>query len=211
MGAALFERDLEIRTGSTFLEAGPERALVIDGPAGIGKTAIWRALLETAREGGYQVLASTATSAEVRLTFVGLADLFGPVADDALVHLPAPQARALEVALLRAHADEPSEPYAVAAGVLTALRGLAARQPVLIAIDDIQWLDGASAEAITFAARRLSDESVRFMLTRRPRKPTQLERALGADLRRLTVGPLSLDSMRRMLADRLCLTLPRHV
>ena len=162
MAVALFERDLEIRSGRTFLEAGRERVLVIDGPPGIGKTAIWRALLENAREDGYLVLASTASSAEARLTFVGLADLLGPVADDALVHLPTPQARALEVALLRAEAEDPSEPHAVAAGVLSALRGLAARQPVLVAIDDIQWLDGASEEAITFAARRLSNESVRF-------------------------------------------------
>jgi hypothetical protein len=60
-----------------------------------------------------------------RLTFAGLADLLRAVADEALPQLPAPQARALEVALLRADAASPSEPRAVAAGLLGALRALA--------------------------------------------------------------------------------------
>lgn len=211
MGVALFERDLELRAGRTFLEASPARALVIDGPAGIGKTAVLRSVIEIARGDGHLVLECTADSAEVRLTFVGLADLFGTVADEVLDQLPTPQAHALEVALLRADAESPGEPHAVAAGVLSTLRALAERQQVLVAIDDIQWLDGASAEAITFAARRLSSSRVRFLLARRPRTPTQLERAIEPDLTRLSVAPLSLGSMRRMLKDRLGLTLPRHL
>jgi DNA-binding CsgD family transcriptional regulator len=209
---ALFGRDPEIKAGRAFLDAGPARALVVEGPAGIGKTAVWRALIEIARTGGHLVLEGIGDSAEARLTFVGLADLLGTVADETLPHLPAPQAHALEVALLRAEATAaPSDPRAVAVGVLSALRALAARGPVLVAIDDIPWLDGASADAIMFAARRLRDERVRFLLTRRPRVPTQLERVLAPELTHLNIGPLTLGAMRHMLADRLGLTLPRQL
>src|SRR5215472_6018804 len=211
MDVALYGRDRELRAGRAFLAVGPAHALVVEGPAGIGKTAVWRALIEIARTDGYVVLESIGEAAEARLTFVGLADLLGAVADEALPHLPAPQARALEVALLRAEAVSPSEPRAVAAGVLGALRALAGPRPVLVAIDDIQWLDGASADAVAFAARRLNGEPVRFLLTKRPRAAGQLERALGPGLERLNVGPLSLDAIRHMLADRLQLTLPRHL
>jgi predicted ATPase len=207
----LYGRDAELQAGRAFLAAGPAQALVVHGPAGIGKTAVWRALTEIARTDGHLVLASTGNAAEAQLTFAGLADLLGAVADEALPHLPAPQARALEVALLRAEAASPSEPRAVAAGVLGALRALAGQRPVLVAIDDIQWLDGASADAVAFAARRLNGEPVRFLLTKRPRAPGQLEQALGPGLERLGVGPLSLGALRHMLADRLQLTLPRHL
>ena len=71
--------------------------------------------------------------------------------------------------------------------------------------------DRASAEAVTFAARRLRDERIRFLLTRRPHAPSLLERALAPALARLEVGPLSLDAIRRMLAERLGLTLPRQL
>lgn len=208
---ALFGRDLELNAGRAFLAAAPARGLLIEGPAGIGKTAVWRALLEIARTGGYLVLESIGDAAEARLTFTGLADLLGTVADEALPHLPAPQARALEVALLRADAAAPCEPRAVAAGLLGALRALAGSLLVLVAIDDVQWLDEASADAVTFAARRLDGEPVRFLLTRRPRAPGQLERALGPGPQRLNVGPLSLGAIRHMLSDRLQLILPRHL
>jgi DNA-binding CsgD family transcriptional regulator len=235
MDIALYGRDAELQAGRAFLAVGPAHALVVEGPAGIGKTAVWRALTEIARTGGHLVLESTGDAAEARLTFAGLADLLGAVADEALPHLPAPQARALEVALLRAEAASPSEPRAIATGVLGALRALAGQRPVLVAIDDIQWLDGASADAVAFAARRLNGEPVRFLLTRRSRAPGQLERALGEGLEgaldqglegalgegleralgvglvRLNVGPLSLGAMRHMLASRLQLTLPRQL
>jgi hypothetical protein len=189
---ALFGRDPELKAGRAFLTAGPARALLVEGPAGIGKTAVWRALLEIARADGYLVLESIGDPAEARLTFAGLADLLGTVADEALPHLPAPQAHALEVALLRTEAASPSEPRAVAAGVLGALRTLARCRPVLVAIDDIQWLDGASADAVTFAARRLGGQPVRFLLTRRPRPPAD-----GAAAARRVGGDGRMGAVRR--------------
>ena len=82
---------------------------------------------------------------------------------------------------------------------------------MLVAIDDIPWLDRASADAVAFAARRLREERVRFLLTRRPRAASLLERALAPTLQRLEVGPLSLGAIRRMLSERLGLTLPRQL
>ena len=137
----LFGRERELEAGSGFLEAERARGLVVEGAAGIGKTAVWRALLETARAGGYRVLACIGDAAEARLTFVGVADLLEEAADEVLPQLPVPQARALEVALLRVEAPAaPGEPRAVAAAVLGALRALASREPVLVAIDDVPWL-----------------------------------------------------------------------
>jgi DNA-binding CsgD family transcriptional regulator len=183
---------------------------VVEGAAGIGKTALWRALLDTARTDGHRVLVCVGDPAEARLTFVGLADLLGEAADEALPLLPGPQARALEAALLRADpAAAPSDPRAVALAVVGALRSLATSHPVLVAIDDLPWLDRASADAVAFAARRLRDEPARFLLTRRLGATSALERALAPELERLTVGPLSLGAVRHMLAERLGLTLPQ--
>jgi DNA-binding NarL/FixJ family response regulator len=210
-GPELFGRDRELEAGRRFLEGDGARGLVIEGAAGIGKTAVWRALLDAARDDGYLVLECIGDSAEARLTFVGLGDLLGESVGEVLPRIPAPQARALEVALLRVDAaDSPSDPLAVAAGFLGALHTFAAQGPVLVAVDDVPWLDPASAEVVTFAARRLRAGDVRFLLTRRPRTTSSLERALEP-VERLDVGPLSLGAVRRMLVERLGLTLPRHL
>ena len=145
------------------------------------------------------------------MSFTALIDLFDGVGADTLAGLPAPQARALEVALLRREpaADAP-EPGAIALGVLNGLRALAAAGPVLVAIDDLQWLDPPSAEALGFAARRLDGAPVRFLLARRPRRVGPLERALGRGaLARLDVGPLDLDATRGLLAGRLGVSVSR--
>ena len=208
----LFGRDRELAVGRRFLDDDQARGLVVEGAAGIGKTAVWRTLVEAARADGYLVLECVGDAAEARLTFVGLADLLAGVVDDVLPRLPAPQARALEVALLRAEAaDSPSEPPAVAAGFLGALRLLAERRPVVVAIDDVPWLDRASADAVGFAARRLRSEPVRFLLTRRPRARSQIERVIGPELERLQVQSLSIGALRRMLVARLGLTVSRHL
>ena len=75
---------------------------------------------------------------------------------------------------------------------------------MLVAIDDVQWLDPPSADALDFAVRRLEGETVGFLLAKRPGIETALESALERRaLGRLEVGPLSLGATRRMLSERL--------
>src|SRR5262249_4122888 len=130
-----------------------------------------------------------------------------------LAPLPQPQRHALEVALLRAEASSnPPEAHAIAVGFLNALRSLAGRTPLLVAVDDVQWIDEASGDALAFAARRLELENVAFLLARRPGRASPLERALGErGSERIEVGSLSIGATRRLLASRLGLSLPRHV
>jgi hypothetical protein len=118
---------------------GP-RALLLEGEAGIGKTTLWLETLRAARRNG-RVLASRASEAEAKLSFTLLADLLHRVSDDVLGDLPPPQRRALHAALLIEEAVGGVRPdaRAVSLGVLGALRSIAARGPITLAIDDIQW------------------------------------------------------------------------
>lgn len=188
-------------------------ALVVTGEPGIGKTTLWDAGLDRAREEGLLILSARASGAETRLSFAALSDLLHGLDMEEIPDLPAPQRHALEVALLRAEpAGEPPEPRAIGSGLLNALRALAGRQPLLVAIDDVQWLDPPSADALGFAARRLRDDPVRFLLTKRTGTASALERSLERDgLKQLRVDGLSAGAVRRLLFERLGLTLPRRV
>ena len=188
------------------------RALVLWGGPGIGKTTVLEAGIAAARERGLRVLAARPAGSETRLSYAALGDLLDEVDGEALAAVPDPQRRALEVALLRADpAGAPPDTRAVVVGVLSALRVLAARDRLLVAVDDAQWLDSDSAHALAFAARRLSGDPVRFLLATRTAGSFDLERALAPGVKRLAVGPLSLGATRRMLFERLGLTLPRRV
>src|SRR5581483_5086113 len=182
-GARLAEGRLVGREGQLaavqeFLsERAGSRALLVTGEPGIGKTSIWEVGLALAGAAGMRVLKARATEPEAQLSYVALADLLEEVESSELAGVPAPQRRALEVAVLRTEPGEaPLEQFAVAAGFTAALRLLSARGPLLIAVDDVPWLDRSSAEAITFAARRLAGRPVAFLLARRPGKPSDLER-----------------------------------
>src|SRR5947209_6163170 len=143
-------------------------ALVLEGEAGIGKSTLWLAGVEHARTRGLRVLSSRPAEAERSLAHVGLGDLFEDVLDDVLPALAAPRRRALEVALLRKEeSGDPVDHRALAAGVRDVLQMLSDRQPVLIAIDDLQWLDASSASALAFALRRLAENEVLVLLARR--------------------------------------------
>ncbi len=137
------------------VRTAPPRALVLDGEAGSGKTTLLAAAIEEAAGRGYRVLSAQGTESEATLSFAAVGDLLAPVVDDVLPTLAAPQQRALEVALLLrpARAGSPQR-RAVGVAFLGTLRVLAAASPVLVAVDDVQWLDGASASAIEFAAPR---------------------------------------------------------
>jgi DNA-binding CsgD family transcriptional regulator len=119
----------------------------------------------------------------------------------------------LEVALLRAAPSATAvEPHAIALGFLNGLRALAADAPVLVAIDDVQWLDRSSADALAFVARRLQGERVRFLLARRSGRGSELERAFErATVSAMQLGALSLGAIRRLLSDRLGLSLSRQL
>src|SRR6266511_3546186 len=99
MGAVLVGRDPELVRAREFLDgvAHGARAFLVEGEAGIGKTAVWQAVLADAEAAGYRTLSCAGDQAEARLSFVGLGDLLGAVDDEALGALPGPQREALEV------------------------------------------------------------------------------------------------------------------
>ncbi len=180
-------RDQERLVVRFFLEQRFEpTALVLRGEPGIGKTTLWEAGLALAAERGLRVLVARPSDAESEHAFAGLIDLCEGLDLDGL---PAPQRSALEVALLRREPDGAApEPHAIG----LALRGaLAAAAPVLVAIDDVQSLDAPSAEALAFAARRLLDAPVGFLLARREGADSPLEHALAErSLATIDLGPL---------------------
>ena len=141
------------------LDDGP-RAVVLEGEAGVGKTALLRRALEVAGDAGWRILSSAPAASEARLAFAALGDLLDPVIDDILPSLPRPQRRGLEVALLRGDSDlgeEPIDERTIGVATLSALRLISAGAPLLLAIDDLQWVDASSAAALRFALRRLRD------------------------------------------------------
>jgi tetratricopeptide (TPR) repeat protein len=178
-------------------------ACLLEGEAGIGKTTLWRYAVDAAAGRGYCVLTSRPVEAESQLSYSGIGDLLEESALPVLGDLPAPQARALEAALLlRDPGDASPTARAVAVAVLGILRLLAAAAPVLVAVDDIQWLDRSSAGALSFVGRRLQPERIGLLLAAR----TPLAAAglgvtfdrspVGDGLHRVRLGPLSPGALR---------------
>ncbi|MGN6869269.1 MAG: AAA family ATPase [Solirubrobacteraceae bacterium] len=211
--APVVGRDAELaRLGSFVRDASPGAALVLIGGPGIGKTTLWEAGIEAARASGARVLSARPGGSAAQLSFGGLIDLCDEFEEGDLAALPGPQRRGLEAALVRADtANETAPPMVIALGLLGVVRAMAAEGPVVIAIDDLHWLDPPSAEVLTFVARRVDEARVAFLLARRPERVGALEAVLArAAIERIRVGPLSLGAVRRLLFDRLGLTLSRH-
>jgi DNA-binding CsgD family transcriptional regulator len=211
--ARVVGRESELGVLDRFLDdVSSGRSLVLTGGPGIGKTTLWEAALHDAGERGLRVLSARASTAEAQLSFAALIDLCDGVDTGALTGLTPPQRSALEVALLRAEPQgTPPEPHAISLGFLNLLRALAAHAPLLVAVDDIQSLDSPSAETLAFVARRLAGERLGFLLARRGDEPSPFERALArGTLERLELGPLSFGAARRVLAERMGLTMSRR-
>ena len=203
-------RDGELRCLHEFLDRpNPElRALVLEGEAGIGKSTVWAAGVAAARERGFQVLSSRPAEAERGLPHVVLGDLLEGVVEEMLPTLSAPRRRALEGALLVDRAlDEVLDPRALGVAVRTCLRRLAEQRPLVLAIDDIQWVDSSSGNVLAFALRRLNAERMLLLLARRldeRREGLEIEDAVEADaVERLPVGPLSIGATRLLVQTRL--------
>jgi DNA-binding CsgD family transcriptional regulator len=210
MAAQVFGRDAELEAVGAFLGAlpGSPGAVVVAGAAGAGKTTVLGEGVRLAAGRGFTVLKTFPARGDFRLAFAGLADLLEPCLDAVIGELPPPQARALRVALLLAEAPaHPPEPRLIAAAFRTALGVLARSAPVLVVIDDVQWLDLPTRAVVGFAVRRLEHEAVGLLCAQRTAGPgEELPLELGrARLRAevLTLGGLSIGALHRMLRVRL--------
>jgi DNA-binding CsgD family transcriptional regulator/DNA polymerase III delta prime subunit len=206
-------RDEELAVVADFLAATGSlpRVLLIEGEPGIGKTTVWRHAVEEGGAGGYRVLSTRPARSEAQLAFAGLTDLLEGSFDEVLPALPPPQARALRVALLLDDpAATPADPRSVAAAVLGSLRHLARQESLLVAIDDVQWLDPSSAAALDFAFRRLTEERIAVSLALRTDEASTS--SLGVDEARtvrVKLRPLTLGALHRILVSHLGLALSR--
>lgn len=142
---------------------GRSSALLLRGEAGIGKTSLLR--YAVGRSGGMQLLAARGIESESELPFSGLSELLRPLLGG-LDGLPGRQAAALAGALALGPPTG-ADPGAVAAATLSLLAAAAADEPVLAVVDDLQWLDTSSAEALVFAARRLDLEAAALLFAER--------------------------------------------
>ena len=186
--------------------------IVVEGPPGIGKTTVWRHAVDAARDRGFQILEAAPAEADAALGFSGLGDLFDGLSADALSGLPDPQRRALGAALFVSDSvDAPFEVEALPRAVLGVLRRLAVAGPVVVAIDDEQWLDRASGRVLAFALRRIRDERICVLLSRRtdsdgPLWPTVRDRSETVEL-----DGVDLPATRRLLGGVLMGKIPRRV
>ncbi|HUC26087.1 MAG TPA: AAA family ATPase [Streptosporangiaceae bacterium] len=174
------------------MRSGRAGALVLRGEAGIGKTALLDAAEETAA--GARVLRVTSVESEAELPFAALHALMRPALAEIGV-LPERQAMALRSAFGMADAAV-ADRFLVGLAVLSLIAELAEDQPVLLLVDDAQWADRASADALVFAARRLHAERAAVLAAAR-------DEPSGADLpglRELRLGGLDRLSAERLLA-----------
>ena len=168
MNADLIGRAAELEAVDRFLERARDglASLLIDGDAGHRQDGHLARRHRTGRtSGGARVLRSAPAESERTLTLGGLTDLLSDVTDAELASLPAVQRHALEIAVLRA---EPSgqlpDQRTLSVATATLLRQLASERPLVLAIDDAQWLDDASAAILAYAIRRLVDRGVGVLL-----------------------------------------------
>jgi DNA-binding NarL/FixJ family response regulator len=205
-------RDGEVASLRRFVATPPAplRGLVLEGEAGIGKTTLWRLGVAEARAAGWTVLVARPAEGERLLPYAGLGDLLEPVLGRHGGGISPAQRDALDAALQRSRWGAPADRIAVSRATLALVRATAAVAPALVAVDDVQWLDPPTAQALEFALRRLGDEPVAVLVTRRRREPgaPDLERAMPA-LDVVTVGPLDVTALDELLRERLGLQLPR--
>jgi DNA-binding CsgD family transcriptional regulator len=188
--------------------------LVIAGEPGIGKTTLWLDGVTRARELGFRVLSTRADEAESVLAYAAVADLLEDVEPEVLAGLPDLQRVAVDRVLLRTGTDGPPTDHRITgSAVASVISALAARQPILLAIDDAQWLDVSSQAVLAFAARRLTGR-VGVLLTGRahssePDPAEWLQLRTPDAVNRVRVGPLSLGALHTMILERFGKAFPR--
>ncbi len=190
-------------------------ALVLQGEAGIGKTTIWHAALELAGQRSIRVLRARPAQSERRLSYAALTDALESTWDEVRNLLPEPQRAAMEAALLRAETETPADIRTTATAFVSVLRLLAEEHPVVVAVDDVQWLDPASEHVLEFAARRLPMRAGILVALRTSsghddRLPLELDRlAPPTRAEQMHVGPLSVAALHHAIRRSLGAAPPR--
>jgi len=145
------------------VRAGDGRALVVRGEPGVGKTVLLDYL--ASRASGCRVVRAVGVQSEMELAFAGLHQLCAPMLDHA-ESLPAPQRAALRTAFGLSAGPVPDR-FLVGLAVLGLLSEAAGERPLICVVDDEQWLDHASAQALGFSARRLAADPVGLVFAAR--------------------------------------------
>jgi hypothetical protein len=183
----LFGREAEVAMVEQFVARIPERggALVVRGDAGIGKTALLAVASAGAASKGVSVLRATGAQSEIGLAFAGLHQLLRPVLAR-LDCLPGPQRDALSATFGAIDVPAP-DPFLIALAALNLLTDAAERLPLLLVVDEAQWLDPPTASALAFIARRVDAEPIGVLFGLRDGVASTLE---GAGLPELRLGGL---------------------
>jgi DNA-binding CsgD family transcriptional regulator len=175
------------------------RMLLLLGEPGMGKTVLLAQAVRDARSAGMRVLAAAGRESEQDLAFAGLHQLLRPVLDR-MEGLPARQSEALRGAFAISEVPVPPDALLTGIAVLTLLCGLSEQTPLLVVVDDAQWLDRGSLDALAFAARRLESEQLVLLLGARGDEPPEgFERDSPEPL---LLAPLSTPDAGRLLDAR---------
>jgi hypothetical protein len=173
---------------------GTGGALVMHGEAGIGKTTLLDALVQRCGDTATALRASGAET-EAELAFSALVDLLHPVLGD-LTTLPPPQEAALAGALALGP-PAPGDRLAVCVATLGLLRGAAKRHPVIVVLDDIQWIDASSRECVEYVARRAAGFLAVVIAARDPWPVPP-----GSPVQELALGPIDDAGAAELLRER---------
>ncbi len=173
---------------------GRSGVLALVGEAGVGKSALLEYAVQCA--GGMGLLRARGVQSEAHIPFAGLSELLRP-ALALLGRLPSPQAAALEGALALTPTRS-EERFAVGAATLSLLAAWAEPRPALVVVDDAQWIDGSSADALSFAFRRLMADPIAVVLAVRDGEPSLLD---GSDLPCLRLHGLDLGAASALITS----------
>jgi DNA-binding CsgD family transcriptional regulator len=203
-------RSTELRSIAQFFAAVQDQpsGLLLEGAAGIGKTTLWLAALKQARRQGFHVLSARAWEAESVLAYGTVADLMADIDASVLAALPDIQRVAVDRVLLRGAAGGPAtNQHVVAAALLSIIETLAVDAPVIVAIDDLQWLDASSQTVVSYVVRRLRGRAGFIGSERtepgRGSVTSWLQLARPDAVDRIHVDALSLGGLHELLRHRL--------
>ncbi|MFH8446317.1 AAA family ATPase [Streptomyces sp. NPDC018026] len=199
-GPTVVGREAEIAEIRSRLAAGPSQGsvLIVEGDPGAGKSVLLDLAVRLTRGTGHRVLRAVGSESEAPLAFAGLHQMLRPVLGS-LDGLPARQRSALRTALGLTEDAENPDALLVGLAVLTLVSDLSEPAPLLVVVDDAQWIDRATLDALSFLARRMDSEPVTLLMGVRA---AAVLPGFDKGYERLGIGPLNGDAANRLLDEQ---------